>query len=86
MFFIYILYSPKFDKIYTGFTSNLEGRLLSHNELAQKGWTKNFRPWLLAYSEAFEFKQEAMKREKFLKSGIGREFVQNLIFHYKKTI
>ncbi|WP_084328472.1 GIY-YIG nuclease family protein [Indibacter alkaliphilus] len=31
MFTVYALYSPAFDKIYVGFTSNLEQRLLSHN-------------------------------------------------------
>ncbi|GGG51441.1 GIY-YIG nuclease family protein [Epilithonimonas arachidiradicis] len=35
-FVVYILYSEKFDKTYTGFTSNLVERFKSHNELGNK--------------------------------------------------
>ncbi|WP_325635244.1 GIY-YIG nuclease family protein, partial [Parapedobacter sp.] len=45
MFTVYVLHSGKHDKIYIGFTSNLEQRLKSHNELGKKGWTIKFRPW-----------------------------------------
>ena len=76
MYYTYVLYSKKFNKIYIGYTSNLEGRLLSHNELATKGYTIKYRPWVLAYSEKFNTKPEAMKREKQLKSSRGRAFVK----------
>ena len=39
---VYVLHSPKFDKIYIGYTSDLEQRMLSHNELGKKGWKSNF--------------------------------------------
>src|ERR1051325_4859695 len=78
-FTVYVLYSERCDKIYVGFTSNLEGRLNSHNELATKGWTIKFRPWSLLYTEQFETKQEAMRREKELKSAQGRIFIRNMI-------
>ncbi len=42
----------------------MEQRLNSHNVVATKGWTVKFRPWEVAYAEAFETKQEAIKREK----------------------
>ncbi|MFN7100848.1 MAG: GIY-YIG nuclease family protein, partial [Flavobacterium sp.] len=63
----------------TGFTSNLIERFKSHNVLGTKGHTLKFRPWTVIYVEFFSSKAEAMKREKYLKSGIGREFIQNLI-------
>ncbi|MBL7138244.1 MAG: GIY-YIG nuclease family protein, partial [Bacteroidales bacterium] len=50
MYTAYVLHSEKHDKIYIGYTSDLEKRLLSHNFLGTKGWTKNFRPWKLLYS------------------------------------
>ncbi len=75
MFKVYVLYSKKFNKIYIGFTSNLEARLLSHNQLATKGYTIKFRPWEIAFSETYPNKKEAMAREKFLKTGKGRTFV-----------
>ncbi|MCE1201268.1 MAG: GIY-YIG nuclease family protein [Bacteroidia bacterium] len=76
MFYVYILYSEKFGKTYTGFTSDLEQRFLSHNVLSNKDWTKRYRPWVLIYSEEYSTKGEAMAREKFLKTGKGRCFIE----------
>jgi putative endonuclease len=79
MFTVYVLYSQKFDKIYIGYTSDLPNRLLSHNELATKGHTTKFRPWIIAYTEEFETKSEALKREAQLKTANGRAFVWDII-------
>ena len=79
MFCVYVLYNVEFDKIYIGFTSNLSERLKSHNELGTKGWTIKYRPWILVHAEEFETKREAMSREKFLKTGIGRKFIRSEI-------
>ena len=79
-FVVYILYSEKFNKNYTGFTSNLIERFKSHNSHETKGYTIKFRPWTVIHVEFFCSKAEAIKREKYLKSGVGREFIQNLIF------
>ena len=76
MFTVYILYAEKFQKSYVGFTSNLEARIYSHNEMGHKGWTLKFRPWQLVFTEVFKTKGEAMNREKFLKTGQGRIVVQ----------
>ena len=75
MYTVYVLYSEKFNKIYVGFTSDLENRLLSHNVLAKKGWTIRYRPWELIHAENFESKKQAMAREKQLKGGQGRKFI-----------
>lgn len=83
MFTTYVLHSEQHDKIYIGFTSELEQRLLSHNQLATKGWTIKFRPWKLIYKEEFATKSEAMKREKEPKSYQGRQFIRNLIQRQK---
>ena len=76
MFTVYVLYSPLFNKIYIGYTSDLEARLISHNQLAVKGWTVKFRPWKLIHTEHFGTKVKAMKREKELKSAKGRLFIR----------
>ena len=78
-FVVYILYSNKFNKNYTGYTSNLIARFYSHNSLESKGYTLKFRPWEIIYIEFFNSKSEAMKREKHLKTGVGREFIHKLI-------
>jgi putative endonuclease len=79
MFIVYVLYSPSANKFYVGYTSNLESRLLSHNQLGIKDWTKRYRPWELMYTERYQTKSSALKREKELKTGVGREFIQKML-------
>ena len=78
-FVVYILYSEKFNKNYTGFTSNLIERYKSHNFLETKGYTLKFRPWKVIHVEFFNSKSDAMKREKELKSSRGRTFIKGLL-------
>ena len=59
-------------------TSNLNERIKAHN-LGIKGWTVRGRPWQLIYWETLPDKTAAGLREKHLKSGIGREFLQTII-------
>ena len=84
MFTVYILYSYNFKKIYIGYTSNLLHRFHSHNKFATKGHTIKYRPWHVIYCEHFILKNDAMTKEKTMKSGKGREWIweninQNLI-------
>ena len=76
MFTVYILYAEKFQKIYIGYTSNIEQRIISHNLLATKGYTVKFRPWNVIHTEEYATKAEAMNREKWLKSGVGRIWIK----------
>ncbi len=76
-FTVYILFSENHQKHYTGFTTNLGQRLLSHNELGND-WTSKYRPWKLIYTKQFEHKSEALEFEKWLKTGIGRDFIKTL--------
>jgi putative endonuclease len=79
MFTVYILYSSKHNQIYIGYTSDLDNRLLSHNELATKGHTIKYRPWIVAYTEKCQTKTEAIKRENYLKSTQGRKLAWGII-------
>jgi putative endonuclease len=45
---------------------------VSHNQLAQKGYTVKYRPWEVVYAENYPDKGTAMQREKELKSARGR--------------
>ena len=78
-FVVYILFSEDYGKTYVGFTSNLIERFKSHNYLSKKGYTIKFRPWQVIYVEFFTTKSEALKREKLLKTGKGREFINEMI-------
>ena len=77
MFTVYILKSEKDNKRYIGFTKELIRRILEHNNGMVKS-TRNRKPFELVYTEEFEFKSDAMNREKFFKSGKGREFLVSI--------
>ena len=79
MYYVYILYSESADKYYIGSTSSLDGRLLAHNHPLNKGWTRNFQPWIMIYSESFDTKTEALLRERKLKALKSRDAILRLI-------
>jgi len=76
IFYIYVLHSKTFNKIYIGYSSDPHKRLESHNHPHNKGWTRSFKPWGIIHTEEFESKSMAMKREKQLKSAKGRKFIR----------
>ena len=78
IYYAYVLYSSKFDRIYIGHTSNLEQRYTAHN-LGKSKFTKKIIPWKLVYFEEFPTRSLAMKREKELKSHKGRDFIRREI-------
>ena len=78
MFYVYVLKSIKNNRLYTGSTSNLNKRIRQHN-LGLSRYTKLTRPFKLVYKEVYKSRAEAYRRELFLKSGKGREFLTNLI-------
>ena len=66
-YFVYVLQNPQ-GRLYIGFTADLEKRVKQHQE-GKAGWTRSRGPWVLTWSEAFEDRAEAMKRERRLKTG-----------------
>lgn len=78
MYTVYVLFSDKYNRTYTGLTNNLERRFKEHNSGQSKS-TKAFRPWRIVYKEVCQTRQEAREREKYLKSGIGRDFIKQKI-------
>jgi len=82
MFHVYVIINQN-DRIYTGYTSDLENRLKRHNgKLKNKStsyMSKNKGVWKLIYSERFETRIEALKREKQLKSYQGRRFIRSIV-------
>ena len=78
MYKVYVLYSKSFKRFYTGFTQDLEKRLGEHNSGKTKS-TKGFIPWEIVYSEECESRMKARNREKYYKSGIGREKIKEIL-------
>jgi len=78
MFYTYVLKSDKDNKLYIGFTADIERRLKGHNS-GNVVSTKNRRPFKLIYYEACANKRKAVDREKYFKTGFGRRFLKNRI-------
>jgi putative endonuclease len=79
MYFVYVLENPK-GILYKGSTDNLDKRVKQHNNAdGFVSFTAKRGPWKLVYSEEFKTRQEAEAREKFFKTGNGREFIKNKI-------
>jgi putative endonuclease len=74
-FTVYAIKSSLHDRVYVGFTGNLKIRLKEHNQGKTKS-TKGYRPWILIYQEIVDTREEARRREKYLKSGCGKEFLK----------
>jgi len=75
---VYILYSVSVDRYYVGQTSNLEDRLVRHNQGRSK-YTKSGIPWTLKYKESFATRSEAMAREKKIKASKSRDQLRRYI-------
>ena len=79
MYFSYILKNPS-GILYKGSTNNLDTRIEQHNgKTIFRSFTKKRGPWELVYFEKFLTRAEALKREKFFKTGKGREFLKSKI-------
>ena len=73
MFYVYVLFSVKFEKYYVGLTERLEERLIEHNQGKTKS-TKAYIPWIRVHHEVFETRLSARERERYLKSAAGRRW------------
>jgi putative endonuclease len=78
MYYTYLLYSPSHHRPYVGQTENPLKRLERHNRRMVLS-TRSYAPWVLLWSQEFSTRGEAMKMEKWLKSGVGRVRVRELV-------
>ncbi|NTV41650.1 MAG: GIY-YIG nuclease family protein [Candidatus Moranbacteria bacterium] len=81
MFFVYAIYNKKNNKFYIGQCEDLNVRLELHNNKTFKNsYTSRFDgSWEFIYTEHANSRNDALKREKQLKSFRGREFIKNHI-------
>ena len=77
MFTVYAIKSLTKNYIYVGLTNNLDRRLNEHN-IGSNRTTKPYRPFVLIYTETFNSRTEARLKEKYFKSGVGKEFLRKL--------
>ena len=75
---VYAIRSLSVQRIYVGMTSNLQQRLDEHNK-GNVFSTKGFRPWEVIFTEKCGSDRKiARVREKYWKSGIGKEKLKNI--------
>ena len=77
-YFVYAITSLTRKYIYVGLTSNIENRLHRHNSGYEKT-TKPYAPFKLIYTEKCNNRKEARAREKYWKSGTGKEKLKKLV-------
>ena len=75
----YVLKSRRFLKSYVGIAQDENKRLEEHNS-GKSFYTRRYLPWDIIYTEAFNTREEARKREKYFKSATGRRFLRKFVF------
>ena len=80
-FYVYILKSTIDNRFYVGYTIDLKKRLDSHNQ-GKVYSTKNRRPFDLIYYEFCLNKNDALHREKYLKTSWGKRYIKNRLKNY----
>lgn len=78
MITVYAIVSEVNGDIYVGIAKDANNRLKEHNN-GKSRYTKGLKPWRSFYSEMQPDWEAARKREKYLKSGVGKEFLKSLV-------
>ena len=66
-FFVYIIYSAKLDRYYTGYTTNIDKRLSEHNS-GISTYSSTASDWIIKWNKAFDSRKEAMDEERRIKN------------------
>lgn len=74
--FVYVIECED-GSFYKGFTTDLQKRYEQHCNGTGADWTKTHKPKQLYYWEIHYSEESALQREKYLKSGVGREWFKN---------
>jgi putative endonuclease len=77
MFHVYVLRSTKTGRHYFGSCENIEDRLRRLNAGHSKA-TRHGLPWVLSHFESFSNRADAMKKERYYKTGRGRDELNKL--------
>ena len=77
MFYVYAISSLEHNYIYVGLTQDIDKRIKRHND-GRERTTKFYRPFELIYSEACNTIKETRVREKYWKSGVGKEKLRRI--------
>ena len=81
MYYTYVLFSLKDRKLYTGYTENIKRRINEHNQGLVSS-TRHRRPLELIYYEYGGTEEDAIRRERCLKSGRGKKYIRTRLKCY----
>lgn len=81
MYYVYVLLSKKDKNFYVGFTDNLRRRITQHKNSEVKS-TKSRLPLMLIFYEAYLNKNDALRRERYLKTKKGRTTLRAMLKEY----
>jgi len=81
---VYILRSGRDKSLYVGYSSDVKARIIKHQR-GRVPATRNKRPLDLIYCELYKNKKDAMRRERFFKSGWGRNYVKKILSNTLKN-
>ena len=78
MYYVYAISSIVRNYIYVGMTDNHVRRIAQHNKGYERT-TRPYKPYKTILIEEYPDSKAARAREKYLKSGIGKEFLKACI-------
>ena len=84
MFYVYVLSSEVDSGFYIGYTNNLRIRLAQH-KAGESFAAAHRKPWKLIYYEAYVNQDDALGRERYLKSAAGRRLLKAQLRNYLAT-
>jgi putative endonuclease len=77
-YYSYVLRSLKNGILYKGSTQDIEKRINTHNS-GKVEFSSKYMPWELVLFEEVQTRADAINREKWYKTGVGRNWVLNQI-------
>lgn len=81
MYYNYVLQSIQNGNLYIGYTNDLKQRFKEHNKGLSRS-TAPYRPWKLIYYEACLEKEDAKRREHYLKTTQGQRLLKRRLKEY----
>jgi putative endonuclease len=85
MHYTYVLYSEKDSEWYTGATSDLKARVREHTEGRVRS-TARRRPVALVYYEGCLNREDAFRRERYLKTGRGKRYLRQRLGEWRRSV
>ena len=82
MYFVYVLRNKNDKSLYIGYTANLKRRIFEHKNGKGGRTTKAKLNWSLIYFEGYLDQRDALGRERFLKGGSGRKYINKQLLYF----